>query len=94
MLLLVSCGKPDACELAVDRLARIAKKESHGKAWRQRKYALESCRSIGRADPVLRCALDETTDDATSECIGRVLAGVVKEKSGEHGSGLNPLLEK
>ena len=56
---------------------------------------LEECRAGKSAyDPVLRCAMDSSTDAAAAACIDRGMKDVLKGSAGDSGagSGLNPLL--
>jgi hypothetical protein len=95
ILLQQGCKKPDTCEQAFARLARIAARRGEPPASEQGKsLVLESCRS-GKAtmDPVLRCAIDSSSDDEAAACIERGIKDVVKPGA-QGGAGVNPLLDK
>ena len=92
---------PDECEKAIARLDRMRARDSLPPDARfVTANAIDQCRQGGTAlnDPVLRCALDSATDDATASCIDegmeRILGpstNVDDEQQGA-GKGLNPLL--
>jgi hypothetical protein len=93
--LILGCHKPDDCERALDRLARIHRAKGQptpSKATTE--WMLDACRTGKYAayDPVLRCAMDSSSDEAAAECIDRGMKDVLRG-SGD-GSGLNPLLRE
>ena len=101
LVLIVACDKSkstDDCERAFARLARISKsKAERTPSKAANEQMLEDCRA-GRSayDPVLRCAMDSSTDAAAAECIDRGIKEVLggsAGSSGGGGSGINPLLE-
>jgi hypothetical protein len=102
LLAIAACiTPPDDCERAIARLERLnnASTLGFGQARSRiddepstRQRMLESCRSPkGQWDPVLRCAMDSPTDEATAACIER--HGVIKPGPRTGGSGINPLLQ-
>ncbi len=100
MLLQQGCRKQDKCEQAFARLERIAAKHNEPKASEQSKsLVMQECRGDkGQWDPVLRCAIDSSSDDDADACIQRGLEDVMRPTSDDNGSGggkgLNPLIEQ
>ncbi len=97
MLFVLSLGcqnPPDDCQRAIDRLVRIATaKQYAAPIVRATERMTESCRTGRYAayDPVLRCAMDSTSDQAAADCIDRGIKSVLKP-SDSPGSGINPLM--
>lgn len=84
----IACRTPPDCERALDRLERIGR----GVAVQSMR---ESCRAgeLSMSDPVIRCALDTTTDLEATDCIDRFLGEVLRpDPAAGGGGGINPLL--
>ncbi len=93
LLALLGCRTEDDCERAVARLVRIDPASAPISA-----SAIEQCRKTGPAnngDPVLRCAIDSSTDASAAECIDRGVREVVRPRkpSDPEPVGVNPLLQ-
>lgn len=91
----MGCGESaDDCGRAFARLERIdASKGNPVMKKPATDRMIEVCRTGKHAsyDPVLRCAIDSSTDEAAAECIDRGMKEVLKGSAGE-GAGVNPLL--
>lgn len=98
LALVGGCGSspPDACERALARLERIHAARDETSPAKLRDTALEHCRrnrtTPEAQDPVVRCALEEATEQDASECIDELMKNVLKPGA-TGGSGINPLLE-
>lgn len=97
VLVVVSgCRKSaDGCEDAIARLARLDARKGVAMSQNAREQMIEACRTIKTSsyDPVLRCVMDSSTDDAAAACIDRSLEVVTPSDDAGPGSGLNPLLK-
>jgi hypothetical protein len=78
--LLSGCKTEDACQRAMDRIARIdAKRKWPAPSPEATRDMLASCRTANHAayDPVLRCAIDSPTDDAAADCMDKFIKAVL-----------------
>jgi hypothetical protein len=98
--LLGGCKTDDACQRAMDRIARIdAKRKWPAPTTEATRDLLASCRTGKYAsyDPILRCAIDSPTDDAAADCMDKFIKAVLgasPKNASEAPKGLNPLLSQ